>query len=198
MEMHTWRIFRAEDVRCSTVVRLTWPVRLDQLELFLSFFGSKLAAGRRGWNTVRSAEWSSEGEPSRTQKTFFLLGGVKAFSELHLIWAAGLQTERISWYIGQCYSDRGTLIMQFGQRYRDLLLSRGVVNLSLKSKNNKTRIIQTWVICKIGLCFLDALCPSLFLSCLISSLSHTFFFLSPSMLTLSPIPPCSIARYSTT
>jgi len=35
--------------------------------------------------------------------------------------------------------------------------------------------IQMWVICKISLCFLCSLCPSLFLSCLISSPSHTFF-----------------------
>lgn len=45
------------------------------------------------------------------------------------------------------------------------------------------------------LCFQHALCPSLFLSWLISSSSHTFF--PPSMLTLSLIPPCSIVRYST-
>lgn len=30
---------------------------------FPFFFGSKPAAGRRGWNAVRSAEWLSEGQP---------------------------------------------------------------------------------------------------------------------------------------
>lgn len=61
-----------------------WPVRLDQLELFLSFFGSKLAAGRRGWNTVRSAEWSSEGDPSRTQKRLFRTNIFFSWGELKL------------------------------------------------------------------------------------------------------------------
>lgn len=39
------------------------------LFFFLFFFGSKPAAGRRGWNTVRSAEWFSEGRPNHAKNT---------------------------------------------------------------------------------------------------------------------------------
>lgn len=52
-------------VLCCSLVRLTWPV--GSAWAISVFFWSELAAGRRGWNTVRSAEWSSEGDPSREQ-----------------------------------------------------------------------------------------------------------------------------------
>lgn len=63
---------RSEDrVACS----VQQPGQIDiaswiSLGYFCTFW-SELAAGRRGWNTVCLAEWSSEGDPSRKPGRLF-------------------------------------------------------------------------------------------------------------------------------
>lgn len=66
--------------------------------------------------------------------------------------------------------------------------------------------IQSWVIQEISLCFLDALCVSLYLSCLISSLSHVFFFLkggggvitsNADLVTYSTLFNCEVVHMQT-
>lgn len=76
-------------VLCSSLSRLTWPV--GSARAISVFFWSELAAGRRAWNTVCSAEWSSEGDPSRKQRGlfrgnifYFFSCKVKALTDLHL------------------------------------------------------------------------------------------------------------------
>lgn len=72
-------------VLCCSLVRLTWPVG-SAWAIFV-FFWSELAAGRRGWNTVRPAEWSSEGGPHANREDFLeaTFWKVKALTELHLL-----------------------------------------------------------------------------------------------------------------
>lgn len=67
------------DLQIKSVVSVLQPAQIDVAGrissgyfcLFFFFFLVQLAAGRRGWNTVRSAEWSSEGDPSRSRVRLF-------------------------------------------------------------------------------------------------------------------------------
>lgn len=56
-------------VKCCSVQQ---PEQIDVAGWAISvFFWSELAAGRRAWNAVCSAEWSSKGDLSRKQKGLF-------------------------------------------------------------------------------------------------------------------------------
>lgn len=68
------------DLQIKSVVSVLQPAQIDVAcwissgyfcLFFFFFFLVQLAAGRRGWNTVRSAEWSSEGDPSRSRGRLF-------------------------------------------------------------------------------------------------------------------------------
>lgn len=147
-----------------------------------SLFLSKPAAGRRGWN--RSAKWSSDGEPITQAEETFWQGESARWT------APPVSCRPLQWFqVAKTKNGSKTSFL-----YDSALCS---LSLSCSSKFVIKQAIQKRVISVISLCFQHALCPPLFLYCLISSSSHTFF---PSffILTLPLIPLCSIVRHCTT
>ncbi len=82
MRMHMGDSLEGSKVCCSVLQ----PGQIDMagwISLgYFCLFKSELAAGRRGWNTVRSAEWSSEGKEDFLEETFWK---VRALTELRLL-----------------------------------------------------------------------------------------------------------------
>lgn len=142
-----------------------------------SLFLSKPAAGRRGWN--RSAKWSSDGEPITQAEETFWQGESARWT------APPVSCRPLQWFqVAKTKNGSKTSFL-----YDSALCS---LSLSCSSKFVIKQAIQKRVISVISLCFQHALCPPLFLYCLISSSSHTFFsfFLHIDLASYSTLFDC--------